>query len=360
MTTRTNDTQVFLSSPEYVKTSLAASISLGMEQGRFTRSACCTCLNLLLNYESGCYANCGYCGLAAGRSRSVRPSFIRVKWPVYPLGDIISKLQEEKSPFKRICVSMVTHPRAVADCCEIIRTLSEKTDIPISALLTPTVMNGEADMTRIREAGADKVGIAIDTATRQLFEELRGSGVGGVHQWEQYNQMVDTAVSVFGRYMAGVHLIAGLGETDRDMVDIISRFHKRGALTHLFSFYPEQGSLLENHPRPSIGRYRRLQLARYLINTSVCDGSDFVFSESGELVDFGVDISQYIEKGIPFMTSGCAGKDGSVACNRPFSNERPSEPIRNYHFMPDNDDKTLIYSQIFEDIHQLTPDENEV
>ena len=119
---------------------------------------------------------------------------------------------------------------------------------------------------------------------------------------------------------------------------------------HLFSFYPESGSRLESHPRPAMGRYRRMQLARYLINESISRYADFRFSPSGELIDFGVEIDEYIEKGDPFMTSGCPGRDGRVACNRPYGNERPSEPIRNYHFMPEFEDKQLIASQLFEDI----------
>ena len=161
---------------------------------------------------------------------------------------------------------------------------------------------------------------------------------------------MDEAVSVFGAYNAGVHLIVGIGETESEMAWIIDRCYKKGALTHLFSFYPESGSTMEHHPRPSMGQYRRMQLARYLINESICTYSDFSFSPNNELIDFGKDIKGYIEKGIPFMTSGCPGRDGFLACNRPFGNERPSELIRNFHFMPDDNDKQLVASQLFEDI----------
>ena len=336
----------FLESPEYVKTSLAGAISLGLEQGRFTRGFGCTCFNILLNYEEGCFGNCGYCGLARDRRPAGSRSFIRVRWPVFSLADIIEKVKEGRHPLKRVCVSMITHPKAVDDSCTIIHAFSSETGLPVSALLTPTLMDLGTDMRRIKDAGADRVGIAIDAATEPLFEALRGRGAGGPHSWTQYFLAVDEAVSVFGKYKAGVHLIVGIGETDKEMVHIIDRCHKSGALTHLFSFYPEAGSMMENHPRPDIGRYRRIQLARYLINEAVCEYSDFTFSAGGELIDFGVDIKPYIEKGVPFMTSGCPGKDGVVACNRPFSNERPSEPIRNYHFMPEHEDKTEIASQI--------------
>ena len=336
--------------PEFVKTSLAASISLGMEQGRFTRGCGCTCLNILLDYEEGCYAKCGYCGLSA--SRDNKDTFIRVKWPLYSLESILAKISEGRHPFRRVCVSMITHPRAMDDSCTIINSFVSKTDLPVSALLSPTIMNGKVDMLKIKDAGADRVGIAIDAATQPLFDSLRGAGVGGPHKWERYFEALEEAVSVFGRYKAGVHLIVGLGETEKEMAAIIDECHKMGVLTHLFSFYPEPGSLLENWKRPSIGQYRRIQLARYLINESICSFSDFSFSAAGEIAGFGVDIDPFIEKGLPFMTSGCPGKDGVMACNRPFSNERPSEAIRNFFFMPDDDDKKLILSQIFEDIDE--------
>jgi len=210
-------------------------------------------------------------------------------------------------------------------------------------------MNGEADMKRIRDAGADRAGIAIDAATKPLFDSLRGAGVSGPHRWERYCDAVDEAVSVFGRYKTGVHLIVGIGETEEEMVRTIDCFHNRGAVTHLFSFYPEPRSIMENHPRPTLGAYRRVQLARYLINNSIRKISDFSFSGSGQIIDFGVDITPFIDSGVPFMTSGCPGRDGLIACNRPFSNERPSEPIRNFHFIPNQNDKDMIASQIFED-----------
>ena len=347
------NTQTLLTPPALVKTSLAASISLGMEQGRFARGCGCTCLNILLNYEEGCYANCGYCGLAAGRDK--KGSFIRVRWPEYSLESILEKVKEGRHPFKRVCVSMVTHPRAVDDACAVIDSFASQTGLPVSALLSPTVMDGTADMLRIKEAGADRAGIAIDAATPSLFDSLRGAGVGGPHTWERYFEALEEAVSVFGRYNAGVHLITGLGETEKEMAAIIDDCHRRGALSHMFSFYPEPGSLLENRERPSLGSYRRIQLARYLINESICGFRDFTFSDAGEIVDFGTDIAPLIEKGVPFMTSGCPGRDGVMACNRPFSNERPSEPIRNFHFMPEDDDKKDIASQMFEDAEGREP-----
>ncbi|MCX6557124.1 MAG: hypothetical protein NTW95_06795, partial [Candidatus Aminicenantes bacterium] len=53
--------------------------------------------------------------------------------------------------------------------------------------------------------------------------------------------------------------------------------------------------------------------------------------------------------GEAFMTSGCPDQDGQVACNRPFGNERASEPMRNYPFQPGPEDIERILPQIWDD-----------
>jgi biotin synthase len=116
--------------------------------------------------------------------------------------------------------------------------------------------------------------------------------------------------------------------------------------THLFSFFPERGSILEAHPQPPLKQYRHIQLARYLINENIVSSDAMRFSPSGEVEDFGVDIEPYIDLGVPFMTSGCPGTDGRLACNRPFGNERASEPMRNYPFPPQAEDIALIRRQL--------------
>jgi biotin synthase len=333
-------------SPEFIQTSMAGAMCMGLAPGKFHRNAQCGCLNLLLTYHGGCRASCSYCGLARSRNTDSSTTFIRVKWPTYLMSDIISRVQTRTHPFKRACVSMVTHSRALDDACTIINDLRENTDLPISGLLSPTVMNGKADLEKIRNSGADRVGIAIDAVIPRLFEKHRAKGVGGPHQWEVFMRSLEDAVGVFGPYMVGVHLIVGLGETEEQMVSFIDRANKMKIATHLFSFFPESGSILESHPQPPLKQYRLIQLARYLINENIVSLDSMHFSPSGEVTDFGVEINPYIELGLPFMTSGCPGSDGMLACNRPFGNERASEPMRNYPFPPEQEDIKIIRNQL--------------
>ena len=333
-------------SPEYVQTSLAGAMGIGLAPGQFHREAQCGCLNLLETYASGCQAACSYCGLARNRKKESPGTFIRVKWPTYALSEIVSRVRNRRHPFRRVCVSMVTHRNALDDACAIIHRMREHTDLPVSGLLSPTVMDGKGDFESIRRAGADRVGIAVDAVTPELFEKHRAGGVGGPHRWDVFMQSLEAAVNVFGVYRVGVHLIVGLGETEQQMIEFIDRTNKMKVAAHLFSFFPENGSLLEAHLQPALKHYRHIQLARYLINENIVSADSILFSPSGSVMDFGVDIEPYMATGTPFMTSGCPGNDGALACNRPFGNERASEPMRNYPFPPNRADIAMIRNQM--------------
>jgi len=333
-------------SPEYIQTSLAASLTLGFQQGSFHRNAKLKGLNLLLHYEEGCLGKCHFCGLSKSRQEGPKgKTFIRVDWPLYLLEEIVERVKG-KDQLHRVCISMITHPKALEDTLYVIRRFKEDTDLPISVLISPTLIHQENSLDAMRKAGADRIGIAIDAATPELFDQLRGKGVGGPHQWDHYWDVVRMSVSVFGEFYVGIHLIVGLGETEKEMVETIQQGQNMGAYTHLFSFFPEKGSPMEEHSPPTLGQYRRIQLARWIINEDMGSINQMKFDEKGRLIDFGIDINPLIQMGEPFMTSGCPGRDGRVACNRPYGNERPSGPIRNFPFMPEPEDIEEIKKQL--------------
>jgi len=334
-------------SPEYVQTSLAASLTLGFKQGSFHRNAKLKGLNLLLHYEEGCFGKCHFCGLSKTRQDGPRgKTFIRVDWPLYSLEEIVERAKEKKQ-IHRVCISMITHPKALQDTIHVTQKFEKETDLFISILITPTLIQDIESLREMKHAGADRVGIAIDASTPELFDRLRGKGVQGPHRWDHYWDVVRMAVEVFGEFNAGIHLIVGLGETEKEMVEAIQKGQDMGAYTHLFSFFPEKGSPMQDHPSPPLDQYRRIQLARWIINEGLGSIGQMRFDEKGKLIDFGIDIEPLIQLGEPFMTSGCPGGDGKVACNRPYGNERPSGPIRNFPFMPEKEDIEEIKKQLF-------------
>ena len=151
--------------------------------------------------------------------------------------------------------------------------------------------------------------------------------------------------------MAGVHLICGLGETEQELVGAMSRAKLMGGFTHLFSFFPERGSVMENHPVPPIGTYRRIQLARWLIDNGRSRLELMEFDHTGRIRGIRAirgRIDRSSSSGLPFETSGCPGPDGKVACNRPYGNEKPGPAIRNFPFPPDEEDLKRIMEELKE------------
>ena len=338
-----------LESPVYLRVSLAAAMTLGFKQGMFYRDAKLYCVNLLLTYGEGCAARCAYCGLSKKRPGHYdKKSFIRVKWPNYPLDEIVEKISKRRDRVNRICISMITNKRSVQDTKDICSRLRAMFDIPVSLLISPTILTFD-DLLDFRTAGANKIGVAIDCATEKLFDKFRGKQAGGPHQWKRYWDCLRDSIRVFGHKNAGAHFIVGMGETEKEMCEAIQRVRDMEGGTHLFSFFPEINSQMENHPLPPMDRYRRIQIARYLIDNRISHMDRISFNERGEIKDFGLsylDLDEIINSGEPFRTSGCEGYDGEVACNRPFANSRPGPDIRNYPFPPNEKDIIHIRGQM--------------
>lgn len=344
-------------SPAYVQLSTAAAITLGLVPGKLHRCGCTRCLNLLLTYPEGCRANCAYCGLARHREAATNyadRNFIRVDWPAVPLAEVVARVADagDATPFHRMCISMITHPNSDADTVAVLEQWMARISrarVPVSILSNPTTMT-RGDVQTLFDLGADIFTVALDACTPKLFERTRGKGVESPHSWRKYWEVFEHAREIFGPQRIGMHLIVGLGESDRHVLEICSRLHAVGGHSHLFCFFPERGSLMDHIPAPPRARWRRLQLARYLIEYRDHPFEALRFSGEGELLDFGLGdsaLQPIVASGIPFRTSGCPGKerDDVSACDRPYGDSPPSD-IASYPFQPNGNDLRTIRKQL--------------
>jgi len=343
-------TSIRIESPEYVKMSHATAISLGLMEGWMYRGAVNRCVNLLVHYPEGCSANCAYCGLAKRRPGTYEEkSFIHVEWPIYPMDEVIDAINKAPSYVKRTCISMITNGKCCQDTLVLAHRLKKETFIPVSVLISPTITEKE-DLVAMREAGVDKVGVALDVATPELFDRYRGVGVSGPHRWERYWEVLTAGLEVFGNSDVGAHLMVGMGETEEEMVSLMERMWQMGVVNHLFSFFAEERSDLDARPQPPWAKYLRIQLARYLIEFEQGCLDNMNFDGLGRIIDFGLArdrLYEIIDLGAPFMTTGCLGPDGKVACNRPFGNCLPDVKQWNYPYSPNDEELTLIRQNIF-------------
>ncbi|HSN41819.1 MAG TPA: radical SAM protein [Burkholderiales bacterium] len=321
-------------SPEYVQMSTAAAITLGLVPGKMHRTACTHCLNLLVTYPEGCRANCAYCGLARHREEArdyADRNFIRVDWPTARYDEVIARVKAgaDRGQFQRMCISMITHPDSNDDTFVLLeKWMREVPQVPVSILSNPTTLEKD-DLIRMRDMGADIFTVALDAVTPELFERTRGKGVDSPHKYEHYWRAIEWAAEVFGPEKFGAHLICGMGETEREILEVAQKIRDRGGHNHMFAFFPERGSLMEDWPPADRGQWRRVQLARYIIDYAGGSFRDMEFDDNGRVTGFGMPqekLEALIGSGTPFRTSGCPGKDDDVsACNRPYGDSSPTD-----------------------------------
>ncbi|MFQ5803280.1 MAG: radical SAM protein [Candidatus Methylomirabilales bacterium] len=341
-----------LSSPDYVRLSLASAMALRIRSGRFYRDVHNGCINLLLTYPESCRARCAYCGLARMSSSPMLvtaaaaggQSFIRVDWPTVPTEEVLARLSRHRAHIRRVCLSMVMHHRAYSDTLVLIRRLAtEAGGSPLSALIAPPLVN-EARLRELQTAGVERIGIGLDAASERVFG-YRRPGLS----WLAYWRTVVAARGVFGPDRVNCHLVVGLGETDAELVELCFRLRAMQVSSYLFSFYPEPGSSMARTRRPSLVRWRRLQLVTHLIDRYNVQPEQIRFDNRGCLVRLEIEpahLRAALAHGEPFITQGCPGEDCGPACTRPFGSYRPGEPFRDYPFAPDPEDLQQIERQL--------------
>jgi len=328
-------------SPDYVRISMASAIALRMRSGRFSRDFHFGGINILLNYPEGCRSNCGYCGLARERPGSYEDkSFIRVEWPLVATDDVIERMAQLAPGLDRVCISMVTHGHAYSDTCEIAGRIAQRISTPLSVLIAPPMLD-QRRLENLKSIGVDMIGVGLDAVSKDLFVRTRtGTHAGGL-SWENYWEVIDSAREIFGAWKLSVHLLVGLGETDHDLFKVLVALSKRQISAYLFCFNPEPDSALAGQPRCSLERWRRVQLARYLIVEEGYGLERFSFHRDGRLAGIGASLcalDQVVGNGAPFVANGCPAASGGLGCTRPYGSYRPAEPFRDYPFVPSPSD----------------------
>jgi biotin synthase len=323
--------------------------------GFMHRTSCTRCLNLLLTYPEGCRANCAYCGLARHREAErnyADRNFIRVDWPAVPYDQVIDIVAAggDGGRFHRMCISMITHPRSDDDTRVVLKKWVERIkDVPVSILSNPTTMM-RLDVQELYDLGAEIFTVALDACNPEVFDRTRGRGVQSPHSWDKYWEILHAAAEIFGPERFGAHLIVGMGESDHDVLTQVQKIRDLGGHSHMFAFFPERGSLMDHLPPVPRPQWRRVQLARYLIDYRDHRLERMRFDHDGQLVDFGLpqsELDAVIDAGVAFRTSGCPGKEAAdvSACDRPYG-DSPVRDIASYPFKLDRRDIRKVRSQL--------------
>ncbi len=282
---------------------------------------------------SNCLLNCAFCAQAR-KSRAGSQRLSRVSWPLFQTDDVFRRMARsyEKGILKRACIQVI-NSRGVFSLLEAkIKSLSEITEIPLSVAANCL---GEKEMDTLFSIGVDVMGIPMDCATASLYRRVREG------RWESaLDRLLRTSRIHPGK--VATHLIAGLGETEEELVRMLEFLYERSIPVGLFAFTPIRGTAMANNREPSLASYRRVQYAHYLIKKGLKGKYAFkkgklFFCENIE------ELRRLSGCGEAFQTSGCPG------CNRPYYNERPGKSLYNYP-------RPLLDSECEEALMMLLPD----
>ncbi|AIY88018.1 MULTISPECIES: radical SAM protein [unclassified Thermotoga] len=251
-----------------------------------------------------CVYNCLYC--AQSRSSTSPSHFLsRVTWKEVS-EDLLGKLNDR---FKRVCIQVVSYPGYGKDLSLIIPRFRIPVSVSVRAISVEEV-------TEYFELGADRVSIAVDVPNKDLFEKIRGG------KYERHLHILEKSAEMFPGKIT-THVIVGLGESDKDIVDFIVWARERNIVVSLFAFTPIRGTAFENRERPSLERYRKIQLVTYLLEKNLIKPENIIFDSNGKIIDVEWN-GEFPEEAL--KTRGCPH------CTRPYYNESPRGPIYNVHW----------------------------
>lgn len=300
---------------ESIRASLGTAVVLGLKKGAIPEPP--TTAYLMVGEK--CINNCAFC-TQARESGSEANMLSRITWPTYGREEVVDALKTGKGRFARICFQCLDDPEMLEDLPGLVKGVIEVTSLPVSVSIVPV---SEKLLRDLKSAGAERIGIAMDASSPEIFDRIKGVGAGNPYDFSNHRKALLRSVRIFGKGRVSTHIIVGLGESDRDVVDLLRWCRREGILPSLFAYTPMKGAKKVGIP-PPIGRYRTLQLIRHMLLDPDRD-PDPEFDENGKIINLDVGESDLVEEGRTiFMTRGCPG------CNRPYYNERPGGVIFNY------------------------------
>lgn len=191
------------------------------------------------------------------------------------------------------------------------------------------------DIDALFAAGVNEVGLSIDAIDPQQFTKIKGGN------FNFHKSFVLQAADKYPGKIA-THLIVGLGETEKQVVELMEELQSHKIIIALFAFTPVPGSKMEHTEPPNISSYRRIQVALHLIRNNW--KRQFAFDEAGKIVSFGyspLKLADLLQGSNAFETSGCSD------CNRPYYNERAgAKKLYNYPHQLSKD----VFAEIIQEI----------
>jgi biotin synthase len=264
-----------------------------------------------------CHKNCGFC--AQARTSDARQDQLsRVTWPNVAIGEAVAGIAAAFGwgMISRACLQVVGNEDAWNKTLKAVELLHANSQVPVCV---SSHIHTVEQAKELIVHGAERVCIALDAATPEIYRGVKGGDWG--RRWQL---LVACAEALPQRVTT--HLIVGLGESEMEMVRVMAACIERGVTIGLFAFTPVRGTVMFDRKPPSVGHYRRIQIAHHLLKKGY-QQQVFQFDSQEQIADIKLPQQEWLSMlsdGRTFETSGCNN------CNRPYYNERPGGVMYNY------------------------------
>ncbi|MBS9433715.1 MSMEG_0568 family radical SAM protein [Photorhabdus hainanensis] len=127
-----------------------------------------------------------------------------------------------------------------------VKAIKAQVDLPIQVQCEPP--DDFVWFQRLKDAGAVSIGMHLEAVSERVRQKIM-PGKAEV-SLEKYFAAFEAAVEVFGRGQVSTYILAGLGDTEREIVEMTAKLTEIGVYPFVVPFVPIRGTPLEHHPKP--------------------------------------------------------------------------------------------------------------
>lgn len=139
-----------------------------------------------------------------------------------------------------------TPDRGAAILLDSVLAIRQAVDLPIQVQCEPP--NDFSWFQKLKDAGVVSIGMHLEAVSERVRQQIM-PGKAQV-SLDTYFNAFKAAVEVFGRGQVSTYILAGLGDTEDEIVDMTAQLTEMGVYPFVVPFVPIQGTPLENHPKP--------------------------------------------------------------------------------------------------------------
>jgi radical SAM protein (TIGR04043 family) len=140
-----------------------------------------------------------------------------------------------------------TSDRGASILCDSVKAVKAAVDIPIQVQCEPPRELHWLD--QLKQAGADALGLHLEVINPLVRKRIMPSKAN--ISVDEYMKAFAHAVPLFGHGQVSTYILAGLGDSKEDILNICDQLIALGVYPFVVPFVPISGTQLQHHPSPS-------------------------------------------------------------------------------------------------------------